>query len=176
MVRMIDVVPYNPSWPHLYREEARKVTAALATEIIMIHHIGSTSIPGIKAKAVIDCLIEVRDIEQVNHYNQPLIALGYEPRGENGIPGRRYFSKKIGSTHTHHLHIFQVGNSEIERHLNFRDYLRAHPAEAQAYSQLKEGLARKFRQDSVAYTEGKSEFVQEIDRRAAAWRKNKSSK
>lgn len=175
MTRIIEVTQYNPNWPYLYRQEARQIAAALANEIILLHHIGSTAIPGIQAKPVIDILAEVRDIERVDDYNQALMGLGYDARGENGIPGRRYFNKKTGSTHTHHLHIFQVGNSEIDRHLNFRDYLRAHPEEAQAYSQLKDHLAEKYRHDSVAYTEGKNEFVREIDRKAMAWRKPKTS-
>jgi GrpB-like predicted nucleotidyltransferase (UPF0157 family) len=172
MMRSIKIVPYNPNWPDLYRQEARKIAAALAGEIILIHHIGSTAIPGIKAKPVIDCLIEVYQIERVDSYNDELITLGYHPRGENGIPGRRYFNKKIGNEHTHHLHIFKVGHPEIDRHLDFRDYLRAHPNKAQAYSQLKEKLAEKYRHDSVAYTAGKNEFVREIDQKAARWRKN----
>jgi GrpB-like predicted nucleotidyltransferase (UPF0157 family) len=170
MSRIIEMVPYNPDWPFLYRQEARQIVPALVGEIVLIHHIGSTAIPGIKAKPIIDCLIEVRQIERVDNYNTALIALGYNPRGENGIPGRRYFNKKTGSTHTHHLHIFQVGHPEINRHLDFRDYLRAYPADAQAYSQLKEELAQKHRHDSIAYTEGKNDFVQEIDHRAAMWR------
>lgn len=176
MARIIEVVPYNPHWPYLFRQEARKIAAALAGEIVLIHHIGSTAIPGIKAKPVIDCLIEVRQIERVDAYNDELISLGYTPRGENGIPSRRYFNKKIEEEHTHHLHVFQIGHPEICRHLEFRDYLRTHPNKAQAYSQLKEKLAEKYRHDSVAYTEGKNDFVQEIDQEAAKWRKNLHSK
>ena len=170
MSRTIEVVFYNPLWPDLFRQEARRISAILRGEIILIHHIGSTAIPVIKAKPVIDCLIEVARIEKVDEFNPNMIALGYEPRGENGIPGRRYFNKKLGDIHTHHLHIFQVGHPEIERHLDFRDYLRAHPADAQAYSRLKEELAQIFKHDPEAYTEGKSEFVRRIDRLAATWR------
>jgi GrpB-like predicted nucleotidyltransferase (UPF0157 family) len=170
MTRIIEVVPYNPHWPDRYRQEARQIAAALASEIILIHHVGSTAIPGIKSKPVIDCLIEVREIEKVDAQNDAMIALGYEPRGENGIPGRRYFVKRIADTHTHHLHIFQVGHPEIDRHLDFRDYLRVHPTDVKAYSQLKEDLAQKYQHDSVAYTEGKRTFIHVIDRRAAEWR------
>jgi GrpB-like predicted nucleotidyltransferase (UPF0157 family) len=169
MSRTIKIVPYNPNWPSRYRQEARQIAVALAGEIVLIHHVGSTAIPGILAKPVIDCLIEVRDIEMVDAYNAAMVALGYTPRGENGIPGRRYFNKLSGHTHTHHLHIFEVGHPEIDRHLDFRDYLRAHPTEAQAYSQLKAELAQKYRHDAVAYTDAKSSFVRKIDQRAAKW-------
>jgi GrpB-like predicted nucleotidyltransferase (UPF0157 family) len=176
MSRIIEVTSYNPDWPYLYREEARQIVTSLTGEIVLIHHIGSTAIPGIKAKPVIDILGEVRSIERVDNFNKALISLGYNPHGENGIPGRRYFNKKADNTHTHHIHIFQVGHPEIDRHLNFRDYLRIHPDEAQAYSQLKEELAQKYRDDSIAYTEGKNDFVQKIDRRAAVWRSQNETK
>ena len=170
MPRTIQVTPYNPNWPHLYRQEARQIVKALPGQIILIHHIGSTAIPGIKAKPIIDCLLEMSQIEAIDAYNTVMIALGYEPRGENGIPGRRYFVKGTANIHSHHLHAFQLGYQQIARHLDFRDYLRAHPDQAQVYSQLKETLARKYRQDSVAYTEGKNEFIRAIDGCATRWR------
>ena len=98
-----------------------------------------------------------------------MIALGYDPRGENGIPGRRYFVKRNGEIHTYHLHVFQTGHPEINSYLDFRDYLRVHPDKARAYSELKETLVRKFWNNSVAYTEGKNEFVREIDQLAAIY-------
>ena len=93
MSRILQISPYNPRWPTLFRQEARQIVKALSGQIILIHHIGSTAIPGIKAKPIIDCLIEVRQIESVDAYNTVMITLGYDSRGENGIPGRRYFVK-----------------------------------------------------------------------------------
>ena len=170
MPRTIRVVPYNPNWPDMYRQEARQIVKALSGQIILIHHIGSTAIPGIKSKPIIDCLIEISQIEEMDAYNPAMIALGYKPRGENGISGRRYFVKGSAEVHTYHLHVFQIGHQQIARHLNFRDYLRAQPEQAQSYSKLKEKLAQKFPYDSVAYTEGKNEFIQTIDNLAARWR------
>jgi GrpB-like predicted nucleotidyltransferase (UPF0157 family) len=170
MSRIIEVKPYNPAWPKSYRHEARQIVSVLAGEIMLIHHIGSTAIPGIKAKPVIDCLSEVHGIDKIDAFNSVMMTLGYDPRGESGIPGRRYFVKRIHETHMYHLHVFQVGHPEIDRHLDFRDYLRAHPSEALSYSQLKADLAEKYRYDSVAYTEGKSAFIREIDRKATVWR------
>jgi len=92
--RKIDVVPYNPNWQTLYEAEAQKITNALGSEVFRIHHIGSTAIPGIMAKPIIDIVVGVHDITKICEHNNAMIDLGYEPRGENGIPGRRYFVKK----------------------------------------------------------------------------------
>ena len=170
MTRTIEVVPYNQDWPRLFCIEAEQIAAALAGEMTAIHHIGSTAIPGIKAKPILDFLVEVRSIEAVGAFDEQMVALGYVPRGENGIPGRRYFTKDTGQVRSHHVHVYQAGHPEIERHLDLRDYLRAHPQEAEAYSRLKEDLAEKFRHDSLGYTEGKTDFIREKNRRARAWR------
>jgi GrpB-like predicted nucleotidyltransferase (UPF0157 family) len=100
-----------------------------------------------------------------------MIELGYRPRGELGISGRRYFSKDTDETRTHHVHIFQVGDPQVRRHLNFRDYLIAHPDKAKEYCQLKKQLATKFREDIENYSEGKTEFIQEIDKQAIDWKR-----
>ena len=105
----------------------------------------------------------MKEINQIDHYNDQMANLGYTARGENGIPGRRYFSKNMEGTRTHHVHIFQVGNSEIDRHKKFRNHLIAHPDDAQAYNQLKIELAKIFPEDVDQYTEAKSDFIQYID-------------
>lgn len=175
MKRKIEVVPHHPQWFELFQMEAEKIAAVFGPEIIAIEHIGSTAIPGIKAKPIIDILVEVRDIEIVEAFNDKMIRLGYEPRGEFGIPGRRYFSKGSDTRRTHHVHIFQTGNPETERHLNFRDYLSAHPEDAQAYSRLKETLTQKFPEAPDNYTDAKSEFIREIDRKAKVWKERRPS-
>jgi GrpB-like predicted nucleotidyltransferase (UPF0157 family) len=101
-----------------------------------------------------------------------MIQLGYDPQGENGIPNRRYFSKG-GDNRTHHVHMFQSGNEEINRHLQFRDYLIAHPKKALDYSNLKEKLAKQFPSQIDQYIEGKDALIKEIDLLAEKWnRKN----
>lgn len=170
MVRRIEVVPYNPDWSNLYRVETDKIAAVLSPEVIAIHHIGSTAIPNISAKPIIDILVEVRAIEKIDEFNEKMTELGYQPKGELGIPGRRFFIKNEDSTRTHHVHIFQTEAIEVEQHLNFRDYLVAHPEEAQAYSRLKEKLAREFPEDRESYIEGKDGFIKEILQNAKAWR------
>ena len=149
----------------MYKEESEKIRNVLGDIIIDIHHIGSTAIPGIKAKPVIDMLIEVKDIEGVAQHNHKMKELGYEAMGEYGIPKRRFF-RKGGNNRTHHIHIFQAGNEEIERHINFKEYLIAHPDKTREYSKLKEKLVHKYTYDVENYINGKSDFIKEIDRKA----------
>jgi len=167
--RIIEVVPHDPDWTEQYQHEAHLIADIFSDQLVSIHHIGSTAIPGIKAKPVIDMMVVVQTIQQVEQFNQAMIDLGYSPRGEHGIPGRRYFKKGSDEIHSHHVHVYGLGHPDILLHLNFRDYLRAHPMEAQAYSQLKETLAQQYREDPPGYTDGKTDFVVERNRRAAQW-------
>ena len=125
----------------------------------------------IAAKPIIDILPVVRDIEYVDHYNPQFLEAGYEPRGEFGLPGRRYFAKG-GENRSHHLHTYQMGNPEIDRHLAFRDYMIAHPEEAHAYEVLKIELAQKFPTDIDAYCDGKDPFIKDREQRALDWKRN----
>ena len=170
MGRKIVVVPYDPSWYERYRREAMKITEIMGEQAVSIHHIGSTSIPNMKAKPIIDILVEVKNLETMDELNDNMMKEGYLPKGEHGIPGRRYFVKSVGATRTHHVHMFQTGNPEIERHLVFRDYLITHPEEAQAYGRLKEALAQRFPEDGLSYTTEKDEFIKRIEHKAKAWR------
>jgi GrpB-like predicted nucleotidyltransferase (UPF0157 family) len=171
--RKIKVVPHNPQWTAIFQAEAARLAAVFGPEALLIEHIGSTAIPGIKAKPIIDILVGVKDIERVDDLNESMMALGYEPYGEFGIPGRRYFSTGTTSVaQARHVHVFQADNPEVARHIDFRDYMRAHPDDAQAYSRLKEILAEKFPNDSERYTNGKSDFIRKMDRQATAWKAN----
>ena len=167
---LVEIVDYNPAWPALFMEEAEKIRQVLGRELVAIYHMGSTSVPGIKAKPIIDILVEVQDIQKIDRLNEELATLGYEAKGEYGIPGRRFFIKNQGEFRTHHLHAFQSGHPEIERVLTFRDYLCAHPVEARAYGQLKEALAQQYPRDRESYTEGKTDFIRELDRKARDWK------
>jgi GrpB-like predicted nucleotidyltransferase (UPF0157 family) len=169
MAREIEVVPYDPNWVDSYKKEVPRLFQALGENVLAIHHAGSTAVPGIKAKPTIDLLVEVADIQTVDERNASMETLGYEPRGEYGIPKRRYFIRREKEKHTHHVHVFPRGSPEVDRMLLFRDYLIAHPTEAQAYSRLKEELAQAFRLDSVRYTDGKEAFIREIDEKARQW-------
>ncbi len=168
--RKIVVVPYDPHWPAMYRAEAAQLTTIFGPELISIHHIGSTSIPGLSAKPIIDMMPLVRNIEMVARFDSAMIQLGYQPMGENGIPGRRYFVKGGDLHRTHHVHIYEAGNPEVARHLDFRDYLIAHPEEAQEYASIKQQLARQFSHDIDSYMAGKDAFIKETIQKAHQWR------
>ncbi|SCY10482.1 GrpB family protein [Alkaliphilus peptidifermentans] len=169
-VRIIEVVPYNPEWKEAFERESSKLKIILSEEIIDIHHVGSTSIPGISAKPVIDILIEVKDISKINSYNKLMENEGYIAKGEYGLEGRRFFLKGIYNR-THHIHIYQVGNPEVTRHLNFRDYMIAHPKDAAAYGDLKNQLVEKFKHDIDGYCDGKDAFIKDIEIKSKEWAK-----
>jgi GrpB-like predicted nucleotidyltransferase (UPF0157 family) len=176
MGRTIEVVDQTPEWSEFFETEASHLAVIFGTQLVAIHHIGSTAIPGIKAKPIIDMLVAIKHIETIETYNAPMQQLGYRPRGEcldnpiPGTPGRFYFSKDTNGVRTHQVHVCQEGHADIEDKLAFRDYLRAHREEAQAYSSLKERLAAEHRHDIVGYIKGKDAFVQGIIAQAQVWR------
>jgi len=171
------LAPPNSAWAAEFEREASAIREALSDIPFQLHHIGSTSIPGIVAKPVIDMLGVAPTAEDMDTRSDRLAALGYEVMGEFGIPTRRYFRKNArDGTRTHQLHAFGADSPEIQRHIDFRDYLRVFPEEAAAYEALKLRLAERCGSDMHAYSEGKSEFVRDIERRAAEWRRqNKGS-
>lgn len=170
-MKNVKVVPHDPLWRDAFETEAKSIAEALGENALSVRHIGSTAIPGIHAKPVIDLLVEVVDLERVDEQSSSMEALGYEAKGEYGISGRRYFRKNdLEGTRTHHVHVFRTGSAEIERHLAFRDYLIAHPSEAGKYGELKKKLAAAHPHDIDAYMDGKDGFIKETERRAALWR------
>jgi GrpB-like predicted nucleotidyltransferase (UPF0157 family) len=170
-MRKVEVLPHNPQWRVAFEAEARQVATALGETVVAIHHIGSTAIPNIYAKPVVDLLVEVKEITDVDGRSSAMESLGYEALGEFGIPGRRYFRKdNQDGIRTHHIHAFEAGSAEVERHLAFRDYMIAHPGAAQKYSELKRTLARDHPQSIEGYMAGKDGFIKEMERRAIQWR------
>ncbi len=166
----VEVQPYNPIWSSLYEVELSELREGLGSTLIRAHHIGSTAIPGIWAKPIVDIILEVRSIQALDEPDQPLVGPSYEAMGEYGIAGRRYFRKYRGDgLRSHHIHAYAVGSPEVLRHLAFRDFLLAHPDIAQQYSDLKRALAEANRNDMRAYVHGKEPFVREIERRALEW-------
>lgn len=169
-VRIIEVVKHDPNWKNQYIDEANKISKIMGKDIVEIHHIGSTAIHGIYAKPVIDILIGVKSILDVDKYDDEMKQLGYIPKGEYGIEGRRFYLKGL-INRTHHVHVFEIDNPEIKKHLNFRDYMNEHPEDAKRYEELKKDLALRFRYDNDGYCDGKDEFIKEIDEKAEKWYK-----
>ena len=165
---IVEQVQHDPEWDNAYRKEALELREILGDDLVAVHHIGSTSIPDITAKPIIDILGEARKIEDIDRYNDGMECIGYEARGEFGLPGRRFFVKGVPKR-THNVHIFQAGSSEISRHLAFRDYMIAHPDEARKYSELKQRLAVQYKGDIDGYCDGKDAFVKEMEKKAIAW-------
>ncbi len=169
MTRKVEVVAYHSAWPERFKAEARELAGIFDKRLLSIHHFGSTAIPGISAKPIIDILVIVDDIQAVDRLNERLREIGYHAVGEYGIPGRRFFYKGTPDLRTHHLHVYQSGSPHILRHLAFRDYMLAHPSSARAYSLLKERLAVQYPEDMESYIAGKDTFVKEQEKRALEW-------
>ena len=169
-MRQVTVVPYDPQWPAAFERAASEVKAALGENLLAIHHIGSTSIPSIHAKPIIDMLAVATDLRRVDEYAQRMREIGYEAMGEFGIAGRRYFRRdNAAGVRTEHVHTFAAQSPHVRRHLAFRDYLRAHAGLAQEYSQLKQRLAAAHPFDIDAYMDGKEAFIRQTEAKALKW-------
>ncbi|PID21433.1 hypothetical protein CSV61_09410 [Sporosarcina sp. P3] len=165
----VEVVEYDNKWPELFKNESQKIAKIFKDELVHIHHIGSTSVEGLPAKPIVDIMPIVKSIENVDAFTMEMNEIGYEALGEFGMKGRRFF-RKGEQTRTHHIHVFEKGNSyDIARHVAVRDYLRFHPEESKLYGDLKTKLAVMFPEDIESYIEGKDLFVKELERKARSW-------
>ncbi len=171
-MRRVMVLPYDPEWRDVFQAECPRVRAALGPNALVIHHIGSTAVPGLMAKPNIDILAVVESVDRLDEAVSAMADLGYQSKGENGVAGRRYFQKLDGDLV--HVHAYPKGHPDIARHLYFRDYLRSHPGAARAYECLKLTLAKAHTWDPKAYTCGKTDLIRALDRQAAAWRASAS--
>lgn len=161
----VHLSPYDPSWKAAGEKEVQRIYKVFEAFPLMLHHIGSSSIPACEAKPILDLLGIVSDVTDVDQFHEALQQLGYEPKGEFGMRRRRYFIKETAPAV--HLHIFEDTDPEVDRHLRFRDYLRSHPDEVKAYSDLKRQLVSRNPNDRQRYTLEKTPFIKRIDRLAA---------
>ena len=166
------VVPYDPQWPRLFAEIRGVIERNIVGKFHAIEHVGSTSVPGMTAKPIIDIDVAVR-AGQFDVVRQRLEALGYEHEGEKDIPGRHAFRLLDPNLATalarHHLYVLEAGAEELRRHRAFRDYLRAHPEEVARLSAHKLELAERLGGDRDAYQEAKSAMVLAILEQALTW-------
>jgi GrpB-like predicted nucleotidyltransferase (UPF0157 family) len=165
----VRIVEHDPAWSALAREELRRVRDALGAVAVRAEHVGSTAVPGLAAKPVLDLLIAVPALEPNDRYVVPLERLGYLFVPVPEAPGRRFFARPPERPRTHHLHLCEAGSHEELRHLAFRDYLRAHPDEAARYGALKRRVAERHPCDRLAYMAGKDEHVAALEARALVW-------
>lgn len=171
----VEVVPYDAQWPLLYERERARVLDAVGGPTAPIEHIGSTAVPGLGAKPVIDIMVGLSKLADGESCIPDLERLGYEYKGEAGIAGRLYFRRFSEGRRICQIHMVEHGGEFWERHLLFRDYLREHPKEAREYQQLKKRLAARFRWDREGYTEAKREFVEAVMAKARAGKAGQSA-
>ena len=169
MPQRIVVKPYNPDYPSLFEKEKALLVPIFGDNLVDIEHIGSTAVPGLKSKPIIDILVAVKSLSLVDEKQNEFEKLGYEYLGEFGIKGRRYL-RKGGDERTHQIHVFRFKDEHnLIRHLAVRDYLRAHPWVADEYGELKAKLAKEHPYDIDGYCDGKEAFVQALERVALDW-------
>jgi GrpB-like predicted nucleotidyltransferase (UPF0157 family) len=164
----VSVVPYDPRWPALFAVAAREIRDTLGPAALSVDHVGSTAVPGLCAKPVLDILVTIPDFAQGLELVQPLAGLGYEFRPGEEIPDRHYFRRRRGEVRTHHLSLAEPTSHHRRVTLAFRDALRADPHLAREYAALKLELARRFPRDRDAYLDGKAAFVARVVRAAAS--------
>lgn len=153
----------------MFEEERKRIEAAIGPWLEEVEHVGSTAVPGLAAKPVIDIMVGVKTLESGHACVEALTGIGYEyvPEFERELPGRRYFRKfDPDGRRTHQIHLVERSNSGWwDSHLEFRNYLRTHPGTAAEYASLKRGLAESFYQDRASYTDSKTEFLRRIELR-----------
>lgn len=164
--RRIEVVPYDPGWPDAFEVEAVRLRAALGPLALRIDHHGSTSIPGLGAKPIIDIQISVPTLQPLMAYRVPLECIGYVhvPHADDSFSP--FFHRPIDWPHSHHVHVVERGGREERRTLAFRDYLRDHPGEARDYERLKRDLAGQSEaadpESRERYARGKTDFIERV--------------
>ena len=169
---LIEIVPYDPTWPALFQVEATRIRRALGEFACRIDHVGSTSVPGLGAKPVIDIQISVRQLHPMEPYVIRLCELGYShvPHPDDEVCP--FLHRPKDWPHTHHIHVCQLSSLEERRHLAFRDFLRDHSEVAEVYYHEKMALAPNFSADTFesrnAYADAKSAFIEPVVQRALA--------
>ncbi len=164
--KTVKLVPCSPEWERFFAEEERLLRAVIGAHVVDIQHVGSTAIPGMEAKPIIDIAMALRRLEDVERCVEPLERLGYEYKGDEGHPGRFFFAKGDPSRRTHYLHVVEWDSDPWKELLCFRDYLRQHKEVAGEYARLKRELARKSQGNRDLYTPGKAEFIERVLRMA----------
>jgi GrpB-like predicted nucleotidyltransferase (UPF0157 family) len=162
------IVPYDPEWPKRFARLGTDLRTTLGDVALRIDHVGSTAVPGLAAKPIIDVQISVASFEPLDAFRIPLERLGFLFRADNPDLTKRYFREPPGARRIH-IHVRRAGSWSEQFALLFRDYMRAHPEDARRYAELKTRLAQVYRDDRHAYTDAKSDFIWEIMSQANIW-------
>jgi GrpB-like predicted nucleotidyltransferase (UPF0157 family) len=170
----IAIADYDPRWAAMYADESARVQNAAGEWLLNIEHVGSTSVPGLAAKPIVDMMPGLRSLDDAPQIVSAMEGLGYQyiPDYEDELPERRYFVRPPGRGYRHkrlfHVHAVETTSAFWRRHLAFRDYLRTHAETADEYAALKRRLAAEYGSDRVGYTEAKTEFITRIESLALA--------
>lgn len=170
--KTITIMQYNAEWPRIFRDLAFRQRSAMGPVALRIDHVGSTSLPGLAAKPIIDIQISVVAFDPMEPYRHPLETLGFQYRDRNPRRTRRYFKEPDGMEERTHIHVRRAGSFSEQFSLLFRDYMRCHATAASEYAQLKYQLAEQYREDRIGYTEAKEAFIWDVMRRADKWAQN----
>jgi GrpB-like predicted nucleotidyltransferase (UPF0157 family) len=170
----ICIVDYDPDWPARARRELRRIGHALGFVAARLEHVGSTAVPGLASKPILDLQLSVAAVEPRDAYVGPLERLGYLFVPAPEAPDYHFFARPPERPRSHHLHVCEAGSEHEHRHLAMRDYLRAHGDEAASYEALKRDVAARHPADRLAYIEGKDEFVTALEARALRWARGRA--
>ena len=166
-----NIAAYDPSWPDLFQLEAQRIQDALRGLAYRVEHVGSTSVPGLAAKPIIDMLVVTESLSDALHCREQLERLGYA-HAEHPIA---FFHQPMEWPHTHHVHVREAGHADACRWLLFRDWLRTHPYDLRAYETLKRNLANgadlSRPENRARYSEAKTEFIRDVERKAGLARR-----
>lgn len=166
----ITLVEYNLDWLKAFEQECSLLFQNLGDSVAQIEHIGSTSVPGLLSKPIIDIMVGLADFSMADSLVPKIVDLGYTyfPEFEDVMPNRRFFKKLVDGTATHHIHMTEVNGEFWQRHLLFRDYLRDNPETVEKYALLKKELAKQDWEDSNDFAEAKTEFIKNVEEQAAS--------
>ncbi|SRR5665213_896748 len=167
----VELVPHRPEWADMAKAEGARLKAALGDLVITVHHVGSTAIPSILAKPIVDLCPIVRDLAALDAQEKTVRGLGYRWLGEFGLAGRRYctFTDPVTGKRKFQLHCYRDGDESLTRHLAFRDYLRAHPLIAKAYEMEKIRAAALQPNNTIDYNAEKNDWIKRTEKDALAW-------
>ena len=156
---VVSLVPHSEEWGGLFKEEAARIATCLQGKVFDIEHVGSTAVPGIPAKPIIDIAVGIPDLAAIGMFVRLLEQIGYEYRGDRFVDGNHIFVKGPESNRTHHLHVVALGGAKWRDYVLFRDYLRSHAGARSEYAVLKRRLAEEYPFDRESYTQGKHEYI-----------------
>jgi GrpB-like predicted nucleotidyltransferase (UPF0157 family) len=165
----VRIVEYDPAWAASAAAEIARIGGALGETAVRIDHVGSTAVPGLAAKPIVDLQVSVAATRPLSIYVEPLEGLAYLFAPDPDSPDFHFFGLPAERPRTHHLHVCAAGSEHERRHLALRDYLRAHPEEAESYAALKYELVSEHPADRLAYIEGKAAYVAALEARALGW-------